>query len=332
MQSRIIVPPKIIKSFEKMCKNSLVFDKECEANLPNFDYDELLPGGILGRGGFCNVNEISKINLFVSIEKENNNSESRSHMANNFLRDGDARYAIKKLRKDLSEKDILKGICDLALEAKFLAVIDHPHIIKIRGVGSAECLSKDYFVLLDRLYNTLEKQIELWAKKKRKHSGVGKFFDLKGLKKKDLFIEKMNVSYDIAAAIGHLHKNSIIYRDLSPDNIGFDVRNEVKIFDFGLAKELIPSLKLDDGNYKLTGYTGSIRYMAPEVVLCKSYNESADVFSFGILLWQMLSCATPYDGFTVKMYETLVVEKGYRPQDPKVKEKWPEEVTKLMTT
>jgi serine/threonine protein kinase len=57
---------------------------------------------------------------------------------------------------------------------------------------------------------------------------------------------------------------SIIYRDLKPDNIGFDVRGDVKIFDFGLAKEINPKKKLDDGTYNLTADTGSLRYMAPE--------------------------------------------------------------------
>jgi serine/threonine protein kinase len=57
---------------------------------------------------------------------------------------------------------------------------------------------------------------------------------------------------------------SIIYRDLKPDNIGFDVRGDVKIFDFGLAKEFDPAKKAADGTYKLTADTGSLRYMAPE--------------------------------------------------------------------
>jgi len=249
-------------------------------------------------------------------------------MSKYYLRDGDARYAIKKLRTDINREDTLKGIFDLSLEAKFLSVIDHPHIIKIRAMGSAKYLSKEFFVILDRLYNTLEKQIEIWAQKKRALNGsILRLLDLKGKKKKNLLMTRLNVAYDIASAVGHLHENSIIYRDLSTDNIGFDVRGGVKIFDFGLAKELLPSLKLPDGRYKLTGYTGSLRYMAPEVVECKPYNESADVFSFGILLWQIISCDVPYENFTVPMYEKLVVGNGYRPS---IKKSWPKELVDLM--
>ena len=56
----------------------------------------------------------------------------------------------------------------------------------------------------------------------------------------------------------------IIYRDLKPDNIGFDVRGDVKIFDLGLAREVDMRKKLEDGTFHLTGDTGSLRYMAPE--------------------------------------------------------------------
>lgn len=314
MQNHIIIPPDLVKSFDNLCGKSLIFDHEFDSRLPKIDYDELLPGRLLGRGGFCNVNEVSKIILHNSI-KGKEEYESRMHMANNYLRDGDARYAIKKMRDDLDKEDTLKGIYDLAVEAKFLAVIDHPHIIKIRAIATTEYLHKDFFVILDRLYNTLEKEIDKWGSKQRKNSVMGKILDYKGKKKKNLLIDKLNVAYDLASALSYLHDNCIIYRDLSPDNVGFDVRGEVKIFDFGLAKELLPSSKLPDGNYKLTGYTGSLRYMAPEVVLCKPYNASADVFSFGILLWQIITCVTPYKGYSVKMYETFVVEKGYRPTD-----------------
>ena len=61
-----------------------------------------------------------------------------------------------------------------------------------------------------------------------------------------------------------LTSNSIIYRDLKPENIGFDVYGYTKMIDFGLARELTAKDRLDDGTYKLTGNTGTLRYMAPE--------------------------------------------------------------------
>src|SRR5688500_1531551 len=87
---------------------------------------------------------------------------------------------------------------------------------------------------------------------------------------------------------------SVIYRDIKPDNIGFDVRGDVKIFDFGLAREFDPLQRDDDGLFHFTADTGSPRYMAPEVALGQPYDERVDVYSFCILAWQMFALETPF--------------------------------------
>ena len=127
--------------------------------------------------------------------------------------------------------------------------------------------------------------------------------------------------------------SSIIYRDLKPDNIGFDVRGDVKIFDFGLSRQLPPSESAVSSNsvanptFKMTGDTGSPRYMAPEVALGQPYNASCDVYSFTILLHQILSLDLPYEGYTMSMFQNKVVKGGHRPRlDPK----WSDRITSLM--
>ena len=72
---------------------------------------------------------------------------------------------------------------------------------------------------------------------------------------------KISESERFASQKGYVF-HDILY--LQPDNIGFDVRGDVKIFDLGLAKELSCSKDNGDGTYQLTGDTGSPRYMAPE--------------------------------------------------------------------
>ena len=124
--------------------------------------------------------------------------------------------------------------------------------------------------------------------------------------------------------------HSIIYRDLKPDNVGFDVRDDVKLFDFGLARELPPRRQddlYDTTLYNLSVQTGSLRYMAPEVAIGKPYNLKADVYSFGILLWQILSLETPFSGYNVRMHKNMVVGAGAR---PKIKQKWPSDVAFVM--
>lgn len=89
---------------------------------------------------------------------------------------------------------------------------------------------------------------------------------------------------------------------------------DVKIFDFGLAKELDPSLRHGCTEfYELSGNTGSLRYMAPEVARSEPYNLVADVYSFGLLLWQVCSLQLPYDGMNRQDHSELVVYGNERP-------------------
>ena len=105
-----------------------------------------------------------------------------------------------------------------------------------------------------------------------------------------------------------------MYRDIKLENAGFDVRGNVKVFDFGLCKSLHPKLETKDGMFKLTTPTGSFPYMAPEVALCEPYNTSADVFSFSILLWEILSLKVPFGGgLSRKEYVDKISVGGLRP-------------------
>ena len=108
----------------------------------------------------------------------------------------------------------------------------------------------------------------------------------------------------------YLHNQGIIHRDLKPANIRFDNQNIIKVLDFGLATKLSPTDKNNDRNYKLNGGVGTCRYMAPEVAKCKPYNKLADVYSFGILMWQMLSLQVPFQGYNCIEWIKAVVFGG----------------------
>jgi len=248
------------------------------------------------------------------------------------MRDGEARYAIKRLTDDCHNDPglFLKGTIDLAIEARFLAVIEHPHLIKMRAVANVGAFDDGYFIVLDRLYDTLETKVGKWkSSTKKSNSFIRSISGLGKKKKKDLICQKIGTALDISSAMKYMHDLNIIYRDLKPDNLGFDVRGEVKIFDLGLAKELKEFDKLDDGTYKLTGFTGSLRYMAPEVAKSLPYNLSADVYSFAMLFWYMLEMETPFDSYSCNMHEEKVVNQGYRPACDK---SWPVEWSNLLKT
>lgn len=97
----------------------------------------------------------------------------------------------------------------------------------------------------------------------------------------------------------------------------FDYDGRVKLFDFGLAKELDPKQKTDNGLYKMSGGTGSRRFMAPEVALSEPYALSADLYSFGILLWELLAMKKAFAYMPVEEHRDLVIKNGERPEmDP----------------
>jgi serine/threonine protein kinase len=119
---------------------------------------------------------------------------------------------------------------------------------------------------MDRLYDTLERRIQkVWLpKSKSQNSFFGKnILDRKGTKRDELLETRIVFAYDLSAAINYLHQRKILYRDIKPENIGFDVRDDIKLFDFGLAKELKDDMQKENGLYHLTADTGSPRYMAP---------------------------------------------------------------------
>lgn len=100
--------------------------------------------------------------------------------------------------------------------------------------------------------------------------------------------------------------------DLKPHNIGFAAGGKLKLFDFGLAS-CVQRRIFSDLTYCLSGRTGTMVYMAPEVALRQPYNEKVDVYSFGIILWQLLSGQTPFSGFTKDQYIERVAKNGERP-------------------
>lgn len=116
---------------------------------------------------------------------------------------------------------------------------------------------------------------------------------------------------------------------VQPENIGVDARGVLKVFDFGLAKELKRrDLVQPPDGYRATGVTGSRRYMSPEVIKSQPYGFSADVYSFGVLLWEVMALRTPFCGLSREQHETKVAQAGYRPNVPRT---WTEDMRTLVS-
>ncbi len=116
--------------------------------------------------------------------------------------------------------------------------------------------------------------------------------------------------------------NRVLYRDLKPQNIGFDEDGRVHIFDFGLSR-IIPK---GPDDRRLTGLTGTARYMAPEVARSDNYAFSADIYSFGILLWEICTLRTAFVQSSCSSSLFSRVHGGVRPAIKKIGSKWLKEL------
>lgn len=120
----------------------------------------------------------------------------------------------------------------------------------------------------------------------------------------------IKVAIDVSKGMDYLHQNNIIHRDLKAANLLMDENEVVKVADFGVAR-----VQAQSG--VMTAETGTYRWMAPEVIEHKPYDQKADVFSFGIVLWELLTGKLPYDYLTPLQAAVGVVQKGLRPTIPK---------------
>lgn len=208
-----------------------------------------------------------------------------------------------------------KPAVDRAIEFEMSLVsrLQHPNIVNIVGISS----SHSRFMVMEYLPGgTLD---QFFKKRKQPRKGIQNIFK-HSVPKLLSVSEILKYAIDIASAIKYLHSDfheeaMIIHRDIKPQNIGFSRDGNLKLFDFGVST-CIRKKKDSDEPYEMTGNTGTPLYMAPEVALRKPYNEKVDVYSFGMILWQLVTGEVPFDGMCRQEFIEKVVKNGVRPAIP----------------
>lgn len=181
-------------------------------------------------------------------------------------RDSGALYAMKVLKKaTLKVKDRVRS----TNERNILADVEHAFIVKLHYAFQTP---GKLYLILDFLRGG-----DLFAR----------------LSKEVMFTEEDVKFYlaELALALNHLHSIGIIYRDLKPENILLDQDGHIALTDFGLSKQPL------DGS-KTYSFCGTVEYMAPEVVNRKGHHFAADWWSFGVLMYEMLTGNLPFHGRT----------------------------------
>ncbi|XP_047058604.1 serine/threonine-protein kinase A-Raf-like [Lolium rigidum] len=127
---------------------------------------------------------------------------------------------------------------------------------------------------------------------------------------KSLPLDKIiSVGLDIANGMAYIHSQGVVHRDVKPENIIFDAEWCAKIVDFGIACE---EAYCDP----LANDPGTFRWMAPEMMKHKPYGRKVDVYSFGLILWEMLTGSVPYEDLTPFQAAFAVFDKNVRPAIP----------------
>ncbi|NTU56240.1 MAG: serine/threonine protein kinase, partial [Anaerolineales bacterium] len=147
-------------------------------------------------------------------------------------------------------------------ELKMIASLEHPAIVPVYDVGEQD--GQPYFVM--------------------RYMAGGSLSQLIAARGKLSLHDTAHIIGRICAALNHAHKQHIIHRDIKPDNILFDLDNNPYISDFGVAKPAASSTSsLSEGQ------VGTPGYMSPEQIQQETVDERSDVYSLGVVIYQMLT-------------------------------------------
>ncbi|VAI36353.1 unnamed protein product [Triticum turgidum subsp. durum] len=141
--------------------------------------------------------------------------------------------------------------------------------------------------------------------------GTLKQYLIKNRRRKLAYKVVVQLALDLSRGLSYLHSRKIVHRDVKTENMLLDTQRNLKIADFGVARVEAQNPK------DMTGATGTLGYMAPEVLDGKPYNRKCDVYSFGICLWEIYCCDMPYPDLSFADVSSAVVHQNLRPDIPR---------------
>ncbi|WP_026585587.1 Stk1 family PASTA domain-containing Ser/Thr kinase [Bacillus sp. J33] len=187
------------------------------------------------------------------------------YLAHDMILDRDV--AVKVLRMDFAEDE--EFIRRFHREAQSATSLAHPNIVNIYDVGEEDSI---YYIVMEYVDGqTLKQYIQ-------QNSPVQ-------------IDEALEIMKQLTSAISHAHQNHIIHRDIKPHNILIDNNGNVKITDFGIAMAL-SATSITQTNSVL----GSVHYLSPEQARGGMANRKSDIYSLGIVMFELLTGRLPFSG------------------------------------
>mmetsp|Transcript_130460 Transcript_130460/g.194217 ORF Transcript_130460/g.194217 Transcript_130460/m.194217 type:complete len:419 (-) Transcript_130460:139-1395(-) len=296
------------KANSNLMRNPLEDNNE----VTRLDWSDVSVEGLIGVGGFACVCKVTVPVLELDDDPTHGEDDGlSSHTGTSTSSSGAGYYALKCLnqRTTSNRKMFITGAADLASEFLLLSHLRHTNVVRLYGVTNG-CVSQaykssgGYFLLLELLRGTVSDLLRLW------------YDDLKTPAKAmkiPTALERLQaIALGVAKGMEYLHQNNIVFRDLKPHNVGFDREGNVRLFDFGLAREVLADSTTTD--VSIPGVAGSFRYMAPEVSVGRGAVFGSDVFSYGMLLWQILTLEKPFEKIETSIeFKERVAVCGERP-------------------
>ena len=327
--------------------------KTCKTNdnITNIEFGDLEITKLIGSGGFCDVH------------------------AATFRYDRKKELAVKLVRGSGGadpDPSVQVANEDILNEARILANLPkHNNIVYVHGVAS---VTDNACLVMNRVETTLAECLKNWRQEQRKalrSSWIGK--------KDNAWKDRVSsVATGILSGLQFLHERGVVHRDIKPSNIGIDACDNAVLFDFGLAREIVPlqaswhgsldsigidfdrneddndnnevgffseyghssdSHLSDDSNFsqmlgpttsgrnhpmdasaimngvtvQSSGPCGTVKYMSPEIASSGNYGVSADIYSFGIVLWEIVCLRVPFSRCRTKEAVLEATKDGVRP-------------------
>ncbi len=191
----------------------------------------------------------------------------------------DTQVAVKVLNKEYVHNENIRK--RFLAEARNMYRMSHPNIIKVTDLiddGDTVAFVMEYIE-----GETLKEYLERKGK-------------LKDDEIKTIFSQMLE-------AVGYVHEQNLVHRDIKPSNFMIDKKGKVKLMDFGIAK----NTDANSAEYTQTGtgvQMGTPMYMSPEQITeTKSVTAQSDIYSLGVVLWQMVAGRKPYDTATLSTFQ-----------------------------